>query len=123
MSIKLVDKKHKKPALSFDLEGLSSGLGAALDALEDSSGSILILGVSVVGLGAGFALPKKASFPEGFGFEGSSLITGLTSFGSDLTTGLASSVIEEAFDRPGSLFLEVEAATAEDFMFAEDRAG
>ena len=123
MSIKLVDKKHKKPALSFDLEGLSSGLGAALDALEDSSGSILILGVSVVGLGAGFALPKKSSFPEGFGFEGSSLITGLTSFGSDLTTGLASSVIEEAFDRPGSLFLEVEAATAEDFMFAEDRAG
>jgi hypothetical protein len=98
-------------------------LEAALGAIEDSSGSTLILGVSDVGLGAGFALPKKSSFPEGFGFEGSSLITGLMSFGSDLTTGLASSVIEEAFDRPGSLFLEVEAAAADDFMFAEDRAG
>ena len=94
-----------------------------MDAIEDSSGSILILGVPVVGLGAGFALPKKSSFPEGFGFESSSLITGLMSFGSDLTTGLVSSVIEEAFERPGSLFLEVEAAAAEDFMFGEDRAG
>jgi len=98
-------------------------LGAGLDAIEDSSGSILILGISVVGLGTGFALPKKSSFPEGFGFEGSSLITGLTSFDSVLTTGLVSSVIEEVFDRPGSLFLEVEATAAEDFMFAEDRAG
>ena len=94
-----------------------------MDALEGSSGSILSLGVSVVGLGAGFALPKKSSFPEGFGFEGSSLITGLTSFGSDLTTGLASSVIEDAFDRPGGLSLEVEVAAAEGFVFAEDRAG
>jgi hypothetical protein len=50
------------------------------------------------------------------------LISSLTSFGSDLTTGLTSSVIEAAFERPGSLFLEVEAA-AEDFMFAEERAG
>lgn len=97
-------------------------MGDALDALEDSSGSILIFGVPVVGLGAGFALPKKSSFPEGFGFEGSSLITALTSFGSDFTMGLASSVIEEAFDSPGSLSLDVEAA-AEDFMFAEGRAG
>ena len=63
------------------------------------------------------------SFPEGFGFEGSSLITGLMSFGLGLTTGLVSSVIEVAFDRPGSLFLEVEAAAAEGFVFAEDRAG
>ena len=111
--------QKKKKTLSFDLEGLSSTLGAALDAVEDSAGSILR--VSGAGLGADFAL-LKSSFPEGFGFGGSSLISSLTSFGSDLTTGLTSSVIEAAFERPGSLFLEVEAA-AEDFMFAEERAG
>lgn len=36
--------------------------------------------------------------------------------------GLVSSAMEGAFDRLGSLFLEVE-AEAVDFMFAEDRAG
>ena len=103
------------------LEGLGSDLGAALAA----AGSTLTLRVSGAGLGAGFAAALlKSSFPEGFGgFEGSSLISSLTSFGSDLTltTGLASSVFTEgAFDRPGSLFLELEAA-AEDFVFAEGR--
>ena len=112
--------QKKKKTLSFDLEGLSSALGAALYAVEDSAGSILR--VSGAGLGADFAL-LKSSFPEGFGFGGSSLISSLTSFGSDLTTGLTSSVVEAAFERPGSLFLEVEAAAAEDFMFAEERAG
>jgi hypothetical protein len=46
------------------------------------------------------------------------------SFGSDLTTGFASSVVEGAFDRPGSLFLEVEevaVVVAEDFAFDEGR--
>ena len=109
-------------ALSFDLEG------AALDDVArggSSTGSSLILRVSVVGLGAGaaegFALALlKSSFPESFaGFTGSSLICGLTSFGSDLATDFASPVIEGAFDRPGSLFLEVVAA--EDFAFDEDR--
>ena len=108
--------------LSFDLEG------AALDDVArggSSTGSALILRVSVGGLGAGaaegFALALlKSSFPEGFaGFAGSSLICGLTSSGSDLATGFASPVIEGAFDRPGSLFLEV--AAAEDFAFDEDR--
>jgi hypothetical protein len=33
-------------------------LGVVLDAIEDASGSILISGVSVVGLGASFALPN-----------------------------------------------------------------
>ena len=118
--------------LSLDPEGLlCSGLGAALDDAGrggSSSGSALILRVSVAGFGAvaatgGFALAAllKSSFPEGLaGFEGSSLICGLTSFGSDLTTGFTSSAIEGAFDRPGSLFLEV-VAVAEDFAFDEDR--
>jgi hypothetical protein len=110
-------------AFSFDLEDLRSGLGAARGG--SSSGSALILRVSGAGLGAGaaegFALAAllKSSFPEGLAdFAGSSLICGLTSFGSDLTTGFASAVIEGAFDRPGSLFLEVE---AEGFAFDEDR--
>jgi hypothetical protein len=90
----------------------------------------LILRVSGADLGAGaaggFALALlKSSFPERFaGFAGSSLICGLTSFGSDLTTGFASLVVEGAFDRPGSLFLEVEevaVVVAEDFAFDEDR--
>ena len=110
---------------SFDRESL------AASALDDatgggSTGSALILRVSgAAGLGAAaaaadFALPKKSSFPEGFGFAGSCLISGLTSFGSDLTAGCAFSVLEGAFDRPGSLFLEEE-AVAEDFAFAVDR--
>jgi hypothetical protein len=108
---------------SFDLEGLASALDDATGG--GSTGSALILRVSGgAGLGAAgaadFALPKKSSFPEGFGFAGSGLISGLTSFGSDLTTGCAFSVLEGAFDRPGSLFLDVE-AVAEDFAFAEDR--
>jgi hypothetical protein len=98
---------------------LSSGLR---DTVEDSAGSTLIFRVSGAGLGAGFAL-LKSSFPDGFGFGGSSLASSLTSFGSDLTTGLVSSVAEGAFERRGSLFLEVEAAAAEDFVFAEVRAG
>jgi hypothetical protein len=109
---------------SFDREGLAA---SALDdaARGGSTGSALILRVSgAAGLGAAaaadFALPKKSSFPEGFGFAGSCLMSGLTSFGSDLTAGCAFSVLEGAFDRPGSLFLEVE-AVAEDFAFAEDR--
>jgi hypothetical protein len=65
----------------------------------------------------------KSSFPEGFGFGGASLVSSLTSFGSDLTTGLAFSAAEGALERPGSLFLEVEAVAAEDLVFAEDRAG
>lgn len=81
--------------LSFDLEGLGSVLGAALvDTVGGSTGSALILRVSGAGLDAvaaaaavGLALPKKSSFPEGFGFAASSLMSGLTSFGSDLTTG------------------------------------
>ena len=52
------------------------------------------------------------------------MVSSLTSLGSDLTTGLVSSVTEGAFERPGSLFLEVEAAAAEDdFVLVEDRAG
>ena len=110
---------------SFDREGLAA---SALDdaAGGGSTGSALILRVSgAAGLGAGaaaadFALPKKSSFPEGFGFAGSCLMSGLTSFGSDLTAGCAFSVLEGAFDRPGSLFLEEE-AVAEDFAFAVDR--
>jgi hypothetical protein len=110
-------------AFSFDRDGLASALDDA--ARGGSTGSALILRVSgAAGLGAAavadFALPKKSSFPEGFGFTGSCLISGLTSFGSDLTTGCAFSVLEGAFDRPGSLFLEVE-AVAEDFAFAVDR--
>jgi hypothetical protein len=90
----------------------------------------LILRVSGADLGAGaaggFALALlKSSFPERFaGFAGSSLICGLTSSGSDLTTGFASLVVEGAFDRPGSLFLEVEevaVVVAEGFAFDEDR--
>ena len=93
------------------------------DTVEDSAGSTLIFRVSGAGLGAGFAL-LKSSLPDGFGFGGSSLVSSLTSFGSDLTTGLVSSVVEGAFERRGSLFLEVEAvAAAEDFVFAELRAG
>jgi len=107
--------------LSFDLEGLGSGFLAALDDAAgggSSTGSVLILRVSGagLGLGAGGIALLKSSFPEGFaGFAG--LITGLMFFGSDLMTVFASSVIEGAFDRPGSLILEVE-AEAEDF---EDR--
>jgi hypothetical protein len=109
-------------SLSFDREGLGSGLGAALDVVGGSTDSTLILRVSGAGLGAaGFALLKKSSFPEGFGFAGSTLISGLMSFGSDLTTGWASLVIEGAFDKPGSLFLEVEEWVTEDFAFADDR--
>ena len=118
--------------LSFDLAGLAcSGLGVALDDAArggSSTGSALILRVSGADFGAGaaaggFALVAllKSSFPEGLaGFGGSSLICGLTSFGSDLMTGFTSSAIEGAFDRPGSLFLEV-VAVAEDFAFDEDR--
>ena len=78
--------------LSFDIEGLGSVLGAALvDTVGGSTGSALILRVSgadldAVAAAATFALPKKSSFPEGFGFAISSLMSGLTSFGSDLTT-------------------------------------
>src|SRR5258708_23344963 len=115
---------------TFDLEGLGSTLGTALnDAFGggSSTGSTLILRVSGAGLGGAagaggftFAL-LKSSFPEGFaGFAGSSLIADLTSFGSDLMTGFAPPVIEGAFDRPGSLFLEVE-AVVEGFAFDEDR--
>jgi hypothetical protein len=85
---------------------------------DDSAGSTL-MSVSCAGLGADFAL-LKSSLPEGFGFGGSFLISSLTSFGSDLMmTGLESSALEGAFDRPGSLFLEVEGA--EDLIFAEGR--
>ena len=110
---------------SFDREDLAA---SALDdaAGGGSTGSALILRVSgAAGLGAGaaaaadFALPKKSSFPDGFGFAGSCLMSGLTSFGSDLTAGCAFS-LEGAFDRPGSLFLEEE-AVVEDFAFAVDR--
>ena len=110
---------------SFDREDL------AASALDDatggggSTGSALILRVSgAAGLGAAaaadFVLPKKSSFPDGFGLAGSCLMSGLTSFGSDLTAGCAFSVLEGAFDKPGSLFLEEE-AVAEDFAFAVDR--
>ena len=51
-------------------------LGAALDAIEGTSDSILISGVSIVGLGIRFVLPKKSSFPKGLGLKSSSLITG-----------------------------------------------
>ena len=120
------ESKSFSADFSFDREGLAA---SALDdaAGGGSTGSALILRVSgAAGLGAGaaaaadFALPKKSSFPEGFGFAGSCLISGLTSFGSDLTVGCAFSVLEGAFDRPGSLFLEEE-AVAEDFAFAVDR--
>lgn len=76
-----------------------------------------------MGAAGGLALALlKSSLPEGFAcFAGSSLmVCGLTSFGSDLAAGLASSVVEGAFERPGSLFLE-EVAVAEDFAFDEDR--
>jgi hypothetical protein len=112
----------KQATLSFDVEGSGSSLGATFDAVEDSVDSTLIFRVSGVGLGADFAL-LKSSFPEGFGFGGASLVSSLTSFGSDLTTGLAFSAAEGALERPGSLFLEVEAVAAEDLVFAEDRAG
>jgi len=109
--------------LAVDLGGLGSDLKVNFDAVEDSPGSTLTLSVSsCAGLGADFAL-LKSSFPEGFGFGfgGSFLISSLTSFGSDLMmTGLESSAFEGAFDRPGSLFLEVEGA-AEDLIFAEGR--
>lgn len=85
---------------------------------EGPAGSALRTSGAVFGA-AGLAL-LKSSLPEGFGFGGSSLT--LTSFGSDLTIGFVSVVVEPVLDRPGSLFLEVEAA-AEDFTFAEDRAG
>ena len=87
---------------------------------EGPAGSALRTSGAVFGA-AGLAL-LKSSLPEGFGFGGSSLTTTLTSFGSDLTIGFVSVVVEPVLDRPGSLFLEVEAA-AEDFTFAEDRAG
>jgi hypothetical protein len=99
-------EKRKKLALTFDFKGLASCLGAALDTDEDSAGSAL-----------GTLL--KSSFPDGFGFGGSSLTSSLTSFGSDLTTGLESLGKEAAFERPGSLFLEVDAAA--DFKSDKDR--
>lgn len=104
----------------FGFEVLGSGFGTTSGTNEGSTGSALHTPGTVFGA-AGFAL-LKSSLPEGFGFDGSSLTPNLTSFGSDLTMGFVSVVVEAALDRPGSLLLEVEAA-AEDFTFAEDRLG
>ena len=107
--------------MTFSFEVVDSGIGAASDTDEGSAGSALCTSGTVFGA-AGLAL-LKSSLPEGFGFcSGSSLTLSLMSFGSDLTTGFVSVVVEAALDRPGSLLLEVEAA-AEDFTLAEDRVG
>jgi hypothetical protein len=112
--------REKKQTLSFGFDVLGSCFGATTD--EGSAGSALHASGAVFDA-AGLALLKKSSLPDGFGFDGSSLTPSLTSFGSDLTRGFVSVVVEEAaLDRAGSLFLEVEAA-AEGFTFAEDRVG
>ena len=112
--------RETKPTLGFSFEVLGSGFGAASDRDEGSAGSALTTSGSVFGA-EGLAL-LKSSLPEGFGFGGSSLTLSLASFGSDLTMGFVSVVVEPVLDRPGSLLLEVE-AVAEDFTFAEDRVG
>ena len=99
---------------------LGSCFGTTSGTDECPAGSALRASGAVLGA-AGLAL-LKSSLPEGFGFGGSSLIPNLMSFGSDLTMGFVSVVVEPVLDRPGSLFLDVEAAAA-DFTFAEDRAG
>jgi hypothetical protein len=93
-------QRKEQLALSFDFEGLGACLGATLVDNEGSAGSTLGA--------AGFAL-LKLSFPDGFGFDGSSLASSLTSRGSDLTAGLESLGKDAAFERPGCLFLEVDA--------------
>ncbi len=119
-----------KLTLFFAFKVTGSGFGATSDTDEGSAGSALTASCIVFGA-AVFALLKKSSFPEGFGFAGSSLAPSLTSFVSDLslmsfvsdlTIDLTSAVIVAALDRPGSLFLEVE-AEANDFAFADDRIG
>ena len=106
--------------MSFSFVVLGSCFGTTSGTDEGPAGSALRTSGAVLGA-AGLAL-LKSSLPEGFSFGGSCLIPTLTSFGSDLTMGFVSVVVEPVLDRPGSLFLDVEAA-AEGFTFAEDRAG
>lgn len=112
--------RRQTQTLFFSFGVLGSVFGAASDRDAGSAGSALTTPGMVFGA-AGLAL-LKSSLPDCFGLGGSSLAPSLASFGSDLTMGFVSVVVEAALDRPGSLVLEVEAA-AEDFAFAEDRVG